>query len=238
MAENPIDREANPGARHAWSPTELKAIIEAEKNGPPFIVFRTSAGQQVLLELDSGEGLGQLTIGRSADCEVDLSGDPEASRTHCMMERIGAEWTVEDDGLSRNGSFVNGARIQGRVRLHDKDVIRCGQTMILFREPGAELGTVTSIASSSADADRVTDAQRKVLVALVRPFLAPGDFVSPASNKEIAEELFLSLDTVKTHLRALFQAFGLDDVPQNQKRLKLVEAAINSGLVSANNTRD
>jgi hypothetical protein len=37
---------------------------------------------------------------------------------------------------------------------------------------------------------------------------------------------------VKTHLRALFARFEIDDLPQNQKRLKLVEIALKSGVVS------
>jgi hypothetical protein len=38
------------------------------------------------------------------------------------------------------------------------------------------------------------------------------------NNQQIAEELFLSLDAVKSHLRSLFHKFGIDQLPQNQKR--------------------
>jgi DNA-binding NarL/FixJ family response regulator len=37
---------------------------------------------------------------------------------------------------------------------------------------------------------------------------------------------------VKTHLRALFEKFGVAELPQNQKRVALVERALQSGLVS------
>jgi hypothetical protein len=37
---------------------------------------------------------------------------------------------------------------------------------------------------------------------------------------------------VKLHLRALFEKFDVGDLPQNQKRLALVQRALQSGLVS------
>jgi len=40
---------------------------------------------------------------------------------------------LADDGLSSNGTFVNGQRIVARRRLTDGDAIRVGATVILFR---------------------------------------------------------------------------------------------------------
>jgi hypothetical protein len=34
------------------------------------------------------------------------------------------------------------------------------------------------------------------------------------------------------HLRALFAKFGVEDLPQNQKRLRLVELALASGVIN------
>ncbi|MDV3205758.1 MAG: LuxR C-terminal-related transcriptional regulator, partial [Rhodococcus ruber] len=53
-----------------------------------------------------------------------------------------------------------------------------------------------------------------------------------ASNQDIASELFLSVDAVKTHLRALFAKFGVEDLPQNQKRVRLAELALHSGVIT------
>ena len=51
------------------------------------------------------------------------------------------------------------------------------------------------------------------------------------SNQQVADELCLSLDAVKTHLRVLFHKFGIEDLPQNQKRARLAEIALELGLV-------
>ena len=40
-----------------------------------------------------------------------------------------------DEGLSRNGSFVNGERVDGRRLLDDGDELRFGQTLLRYRAP-------------------------------------------------------------------------------------------------------
>jgi DNA-binding NarL/FixJ family response regulator len=67
---------------------------------------------------------------------------------------------------------------------------------------------------------------------LCRPYKNPSQFTTPATNQQVAGELFLSVEAVKTHLRAVCAKFGVDDLPQNQKRAKLVERAFQSGVVS------
>jgi FixJ family two-component response regulator len=74
--------------------------------------------------------------------------------------------------------------------------------------------------------------QRLVLEALCRPYKARTPYATPATNQQIADELYLSVEAVKTHLRTLFHKFHVEDLPQNQKRAKLVELAFRSGLVS------
>ena len=42
----------------------------------------------------------------------------------------------------------------------------------------------------------------------------------------------MSVDAVKSNLRALFAAFGLEDLPQNQKRASLALRALRTGVIS------
>ena len=153
------------------------------------------------------------------------------SRVHAELERVGPTWALADDGLSRNGSFVNEERVAGRRRLADGDLLGLGDTDLLYRAPGQRETATTLVSDRSARAAGVTDTQRRVLLALCRPFADAGAFASPATNQEIADQLFLSVGAVKAHLRALFARFGIEDLPQNQKRLRLVELAFDSGVI-------
>ena len=89
----------------------------------------------------------------------------------------------------------------------------------------------TVAAAANRPTVQLTDTQRRVLIALCRP-LRDGGFGTPATNQQIAAEVFLSVDAVKMHLRALFAKFELADLPQNQKRAKLAERAFQSGEIS------
>src|SRR3954452_15021605 len=106
--------DQSPLAAHAATPAELRERIEAEREGSPFLVLRDGSGSQRLLVLEPDTR--RVTIGRSAGNDVALEWDTEVSRLHAELENLGDEWTVADDGLSRNGSFLNGQRISGRQR--------------------------------------------------------------------------------------------------------------------------
>jgi pSer/pThr/pTyr-binding forkhead associated (FHA) protein len=212
------------------SPLELKAQIEAERAGVPFLIYRSGGGEQQIVNL--GDDREQVTVGRAASADIVLDWDTEVSRVHAELGRIGRDWTVSDDGLSRNGTHINGERVIGRRRLQDGDVLRFGQTSAIFRQPMTVQVTETVVASDVLDRASLSDAQRRVLLALCRPFKEASGYVTPATNQQIADELFLSIDAVKTHLRALFGKFGIEDLPQNQKRVRLVELALKSGVIT------
>lgn len=212
------------------SPKELKAQIEAERRGMPFLVYRDGEGAQLIYTL--ADEVERITIGRTEATDVSLQWDTEVSRLHAELERVGRDWTVADDGFSRNGTHLNGERVVGRRRLRDGDILRIGRTSVLYKQPLTADITETEVASDMVDRTSLSDAQRRVLIALCRPFKDAGGYVTPATNQQIASDLFLSVDAVKTHLRALFAKFGIEDLPQNQKRVRLVELALKSGVVT------
>lgn len=171
-----------------------------------------------------------VTVGRSATVDVRLPNDPLVSRVHARLEWVACRWSVVDDGLSRNGTFVNGRRLTGRRVLHDGDEVRIGSTLLRFCVVEDDEPTTLAV-DAPLTAARLTPAQRAVLVALCRPFARGGD-AAPASNIQIAEELVVSVDTVKTHLRVLSAKLGLRQLPPVQKRLRLVDVALRTGLVT------
>ena len=174
---------------------------------------------------------GEIPVGRHPDQGIKLGWDAEVSRVHAVLVRVGGAWTVVDDGLSRNGTFVNEARVVGRRRLRDGDVLRCGSVGLQFRDPSAPAAVETQTAPEVASARMLSPAQRRVLVSLCRP-LAQTLHGPPATNKQIAQELSLSVDAVKTHLRRLGEVLDVEDLPQNQKRAQLAWKALSDGLVS------
>ncbi|WP_405488239.1 FHA domain-containing protein [Nocardia sp. NBC_00511] len=197
-----------------------------------FLRFNDQDGRQHELMLSSEQP--RITIGRSPQADLSLAWDAEVSRLHATLEFLTAHWTIVDDGLSRNGTFVNGDRLVGRHRLQPGDVIRMGTSRVTFQDFGPVAGDVTRTSTGGLPTLRsLTETQRSVLIALCRP-LRPGNdaFASPASNQQIAAELFLSVDAIKTHLRALFAKFGVEDLPQNQKRVKLANLALQTGIIS------
>jgi len=217
-----------PFGPHWASAAELKEQLEAERRGEPFLVYRDGDGTQRIVSLPpTARG---LTIGRDPSTDVCLSWDDEVSRVHAELERVGPDWTVADHGLSRNGTFVNGERIASRLRLRAGDVIDFGSTQVAFRSPSAPLDATSDARSRPRPA--ITEAQRRVLVALCRPYRGRAAHAAPASNRQIAEELFLSVEGVKTQIRALFERFEVEDLPQNRKRARLVELAFSTGTMT------
>jgi pSer/pThr/pTyr-binding forkhead associated (FHA) protein len=213
---------------HQASPAELQARLRAERDGLPFLLCRESGAQRIM---PLAAGRDRVTIGRHRSNDVALESDTEISRLHAALERLGSSWTLVDDGLSHNGSYVNEARVAGRRRLRDGDVLRFGQTTLVYIEP-ADIQTSSPTQTPRGLAARrdVTPTQRKVLVALCRP-LRDSAHATPATNRGIADELFLSVDAVKTHLRTLYERFGIEDLPQNEKRARLAALALEHAVV-------
>lgn len=217
------------GSPKAASASELKAVIEAERGGMPFLIYRDDRGIHHVHPLVDRE---RLTIGRHSSADISLEWDEQVSRMHAELVPVGDEWTLVDEGLSRNGSFVNGHPAIARRRLQDRDALRFGSTVLLFRSPAQDGADSTIPSEAMFGRVSVSAAQRRVLVALCRPYKDSSAFVTPATNERIAEELVVSVDAVKKHLRTLFDKFAVAGLPQNEKRVRLAERALAGGVVT------
>jgi pSer/pThr/pTyr-binding forkhead associated (FHA) protein len=208
---------------------EHGARVVAERLGIPFVVFRDGERRQKIVTLSAQDE--RVAVGRRPERGIHLHWDPEVSRVHALLERLAGAWTIIDEGLSRNGTFVNDCRVHGRRRLNDGDLVRCGTVVLEFRDPGHPADAATIRAKNAeARTTQLTDQQKRVLAALCRP-LAETPHAVPATNKQIAGELCLSVDAVKTHLRRAAEVLAVDGLPQNQKRAALAWRALEAGVI-------
>jgi hypothetical protein len=216
---------ANPPAG-AQSASEMKARVEAECDGRSFLLYRDGHDRQQLFFFEPRSST--ATVGRQPPADLLLDWDEQVSRLHARFEFLDGAVELVDDGLSRNGTFVNGERLGGRRRLSDGDTLRFGTTAITFRSPERAAGEPAGVPAGVS----LSTSQRRVLTALCRPYGGSGEPASPASDQRIAEELFLSVGAVKTHMRILYAKLGVQELPQNETRVRLVERAFAADLIS------
>jgi FHA domain-containing protein len=209
---------------------ELEARQEAERRGERFLVYGDEEGRQVIHTLAEGRS---VTIGRRPEADVSVPWDPEMSRVHAELEVRAGEWTITDDGLSQNGTWVNGLRLTGRRRLGDGDLLRVGRTQFAFCDP-VPIGTGPTLVPGELSATpRFSEQQQRVLRALCRPLFQDGEGINPASDEEIAEVTGIPLEAVASELDHLGRALGLDEMPPLDQRAEIALLAMRSGLVSA-----
>ena len=193
-----------------------------------FLVYRDEGAHTRTFPLDAAAE--RVRIGRGSAAELRLAWDREVSRIHAELERFGDGWALIDDGVSANGTFVNGERLFGRRRLAGGDQIRVGTTGLTFRAMEQD-DSDTFIPALGGPPIELSLMQRRVLVALCRPYGSGSTYGTPATNQRIADDLHLSVDAVKNHLRVLFRKFAIGALPQNQKRARLVELAFERGVI-------
>src|SRR5450755_4172084 len=95
---------------------------------------------------------------------------------------------------------VSGVRIRGRRRLRDQDELKVGTTVIAFRAPAGGGSIMTFVPEQLQRAPRLGASQRAVLVALARPYKRSSGFATPATNKDIAAEVVLTVNGVKSRV--------------------------------------
>jgi pSer/pThr/pTyr-binding forkhead associated (FHA) protein len=213
---------------------ELEARLAAERLGLPFLVYRDGDGAQRIFALEPGRR--SVTIGRRDEADVSLPWDPECSRLHAELQLRAGEWTISDDGLSQNGTWVNELRLYGRRRLADGDVVRIGRTLLTFSQPQAVGIGPTLVPGELSATPRFSEQQQRILRGLCRPLLGDGEGVRPSSDEDIAAALGIDVTTVTTELDHLTRALGLEDMPFKEGRAELALLALRSGLVEADDS--
>jgi pSer/pThr/pTyr-binding forkhead associated (FHA) protein len=211
-------------------PRELQEVMRAERTHEPFLVVRDRREQLRVFVL--GSDVRTVTVGRRAEMDLSIGWDSEVSGLHAELQGFSGEWTIVDDGLSTNGTFVNGSRVRRRQRLRDCDRVRVGKTVFVYRYIEPVPIPRTAPAGEQGSFAELTDTERRVLVAFCRPYRHGDQMVAPAGNAQIAAELSLTAEEVEAQLRILFTKFELGGLPQKEKRTRLAECVMEYRLIS------
>ena len=238
---------------------ELRAFVEAERSGRPFLLFSDAEHRQQLFLLSSDAEA--VSVGRRSSSDVVLDWDNQVSRTHARFEKTSDGWELVDDGLSSNGTFVNDERLSGRRRLNNGDTVRFGSTTVTFHAPKPPRGTAPGVprpepaplapeaappapepaphtaepaqqAPEAAVPVELSSTQRRVLIALCRPYKDANSLTVPAGDDQIADELVLSVGEVRAHLRVLAAKLGVPHLPESETRTRIAQRALAGGLIS------
>jgi pSer/pThr/pTyr-binding forkhead associated (FHA) protein len=150
---------------------------------------------------------GDLVIGRSSECDLVLKHET-VSRRHAHIAVCGSQVVITDLD-SRNGTFVDGNRIQ-------QSPLAAGQLVtfggVQFQLDGSDWDgedvdsdLPTGTCTESPDPrlplplDSLSTAQRRIFDALVEGL----------AEKQIARRLHISQHTVHNHVRAIYTAFAV-----------------------------
>lgn len=126
------------------------ASSSADPPPAPRIVWFDADGAEHCLDLAACEA--PVTIGRREGNAIALPWDPQVSRVHAQLQSVGTEWTIRDDGLSRNGTWVNGERLRGSRRVLDGDTLRVGHTLLVVHRR-TQLGSILTVGATGSDED-------------------------------------------------------------------------------------
>lgn len=126
-----------------------------------------------------------------------------ATAVHSQCERTGVVLTGPIPPSAASRAIAAGAKalVCGPELVPDLLAVAVARTFILIRSEAVRLAAGIPRQATPARADRLTAREIQVLRAMSEG----------KSNAQIATELFLSVDTVKTHSKRLFRKLGVHD---------------------------
>lgn len=92
----------------------------------------------------------KISLGRSSDNDIPIQ-DPFCSGHHAFIYSSDSHYIVRDNG-SKNGTFLNGKRIQGEAELNKGDEILIGSTRVIFDK---ELSTNVEVTDAGPDSANI-----------------------------------------------------------------------------------
>jgi predicted component of type VI protein secretion system len=203
-------------------------VSRALEDLAPVLLYLDPTGCKRSVSLAGRSG---VTLGRRPEADVCLPWDPEISRLHAELVVRAGEWVLVDDGLSQNGTLVNGLPVVGRRRLQDGDLITVGRTSLTFHAPSLREPEPTLALPQLQPSSIFSEQQQRILRRLCRPLMGDGEGVEPASDADVALQLDLPLHVVHRELEALAHIFGCAVASTRERRRRTALTALRSGLV-------
>jgi pSer/pThr/pTyr-binding forkhead associated (FHA) protein len=180
----------------------------------------------------------RLTLGKASTNDVSLEHDPTVSRLHAVLENHGSAWSIRDLG-SRNGTYLNGEKIDAERVLRSGDELRVGKSRLVYleaRQSDEPLEEATIVPDAAQLPPRLTRREVDVLMVLCRPLVSDDPFPEPASVRRMAGDLYVTEAAVKQHLQNLYDKFSIPT--EGDRRVRLANEALRRGAVTIAQLRD
>jgi predicted component of type VI protein secretion system len=164
----------------------------------------------------------RTTVGR--DPQADVCIDDEAVSWHHLEIESRGGVLMATDLDSRNGTALNGERLERSRRLRDGDVLTVGDYRLEVSDPAP--GRAGATIAATEPSVELSEEERATAAALVAPYRGEGAFAGrPATRAELAEALHVSERTAQRRLDALAAKL---DVPGDtgRERPRLIAARV------------
>lgn len=210
-------------------------LARADQAAHPALLFHDQAGVHHTVVLDPARA--PVRIGRLDDNDVTLDWDREVSRHHAQLVPDDRCWWLRD--VSRNGSFVNGARIRAPQRLADGDAITLGTTAVVFRHPTSRRQSPpdqtgeTSLPRTGRRTVSLAAAEHEVLMALAGILDTSAVFDHAAAVAALSRRLGSPHATVDEALDSLCRQLAVAGLKMPDRLHRLVDRAAMLGLLGS-----
>jgi len=126
----------------------------------------------------------KISIGRSEDNDITLP-DPFSSGHHALIYPSNGGYAVRDNG-SKNGTFLNGKKVQGEADLKKGDEVLIGSTRIIYDKELSSNVEVTEMASPARNINTIIhlkDIIKKTDIdTTIKSMATPADFLRLRSD--------------------------------------------------------
>lgn len=165
-----------------------------------------------------------LSIGRSREADIPLL-DDKVSRVHCGIRLSDGEFYLKDL-KPRNGTFVNGQRVEDTVKLKPGDRIQVGSTIFVMEAASTEENAAAGLGSVQNDMDDgkgYSTILKEIVEDLAPPAPAPAPEAAPAP-KTARPSIKISAPSIKISAtpKAEASAPKAEEAPAPAGRKKIV----------------